>query len=172
MTTSARTFRACMYVDSPKQFWLFCSLIPVAGLGLVLLAIWWIDTQRKCLIIDDNKTIYREGLLFKNETYMEHHDVLSIFVSPIISIETGGTGTVKLNSKSNGLKSISISGIKNPIQIKQIIEQYRTDDCTATKLSTHSTVERVLDIAHLREQHVLSLKEFELLKARILEQVV
>ena len=69
-----------MFRNHPAYFVLCVLLVPVAGLGLVLLLVWWIQVLGTTLTVTNEQTTLRKGILSKYTNDVFHSNVRNIQV--------------------------------------------------------------------------------------------
>jgi hypothetical protein len=114
-----------MAKEHPILFVLCLVLIPVYGLGLIILLGWWLSCKAKFLTVTSRRTIYREGLLSKRTSEVRHSDVRNIVVSQGIMDRIFGVGTVAISSAGQSGFEVAISGVEDPVKIKELIDGLR-----------------------------------------------
>jgi uncharacterized membrane protein YdbT with pleckstrin-like domain len=106
-----------MVRNHPFLFVVSLLLIFPSGIGLLILLGMWLTTKSETITIDEEKTIIRKGLIAKHTSEVFHHDVVSVEVSQNIINRMFGVGALQLGSAAS---KISIKGIRNPQQVKEI----------------------------------------------------
>ncbi len=67
-----------MFRNNPIGFMICVLLIPLGGLGLAMLFVWWLGTLGTTLTITDRRIILRKGLLSKFTTEVFHEDIRNV----------------------------------------------------------------------------------------------
>lgn len=114
-----------MFRSNPILFVLAVALIVVYGAGLVVLGIWWLACKGTLLTITDRKTTLRTGILSKNTNEVWHRDVRNIKVSQGPLQRLMGVGNIEISSSGQGDVEITVQGMPNPDEIREIVNQHR-----------------------------------------------
>lgn len=119
LTTQPKMWRA-----HPVGLIISVLLIPV-GIGALVLLFWWLSTYSRELIITEERTRKRTGILSNNTSELEHADVKNIQVEqgPIQNLM--GTGTLRLSSAAQSGLEIKIDSIEGPEEIRDLIYSAR-----------------------------------------------
>jgi membrane protein YdbS with pleckstrin-like domain len=107
----------------PIQFALSVVLIPAYGLGLVLLAYWWLSTVSRELTVTPRRVRKRSGILANQTTELRHADVKNVQVSqgPIQNLLN--TGTLRLSSAGQAGIELTMTDIDDPQGVRDVIYQ-------------------------------------------------
>ncbi|PSQ75710.1 MAG: hypothetical protein BRD35_08210 [Bacteroidetes bacterium QH_7_62_13] len=107
----------------PIQFALSVVLIPAYGLGLVLLAYWWLSTVSRELTVTPRRVRKRSGILANQTTELRHEDVKNVQVSqgPIQNLLN--TGTLRLSSAGQAGIELTMTDIDDPQGVRDVIYQ-------------------------------------------------
>jgi uncharacterized membrane protein YdbT with pleckstrin-like domain len=114
-----------MFRNNPIGFSFSLLLVPVVGLGLGILFIWWLRTKMKTLIVTTNKTRIREGILSKKTDEVMHDNVRNIQVEQGVFQRMLGTGKVQISSAGQSGVELTMSGIMNPEEVRDLINKHR-----------------------------------------------
>jgi uncharacterized membrane protein YdbT with pleckstrin-like domain len=110
-----------MWRAQPIGFILCLILIPVLGLGLLILLLWWLECRATELRVTNVRTILRRGLLSKRTVEVRHKDVRVLQVSQGIFQRLMGTGDVSIGSAGTAGLEIVVKGLMNPEDIATLI---------------------------------------------------
>ena len=110
-----------MWRAQPVGFILCLILIPVLGLGLLILLLWWLECRATELRVTNVRTILRRGLLSKRTVEVRHKDVRVLQVSQGIFQRLMGTGDVSIGSAGTAGLEIVVKGLMNPEDIATLI---------------------------------------------------
>ena len=113
-----------MFRNNPVLYVLFL-LLCLIGIGFLLFLIWWLRTLSSTLVVTDQKTTLRTGLLSKNTDDVYHKDVRNIQVRQTFFQRIFGVGTIGISSAAQADMEIVAQGIPNPCRVKEIIEKHR-----------------------------------------------
>jgi uncharacterized membrane protein YdbT with pleckstrin-like domain len=113
-----------MFRNHPLAF-LLSVLLVAAGVGLVILGIWWLNTKAATLTVTNKRTIQRTGLISKKTTEVLHRDVRNIEIDQSISQRVFGVGSIGIASAGQAGIEIQFSGLRDPDGVKALIDRYR-----------------------------------------------
>ena len=114
-----------MFRNNPFAFILSVILVAAAGVGLVILGIWWLHTKAAMLTITNKRTIQRKGLFSRKTTEVLHRDVRNIEISQSIAQRMFGVGSIGIASAGQAGIEIQFAGIRDPDGVKALIDCYR-----------------------------------------------
>ena len=103
-------------------FWFVLCVVTVVG--LIPLLFWYLNTLSTTIIVTDDQTTLRKGLLSKETSDVFHDNVRNIQVKQSFFQRLMGVGYVGISSAGQAGIEIEINGIRDPERVKQII-----DDC-------------------------------------------
>jgi len=112
-----------MFRNRPVAF-VLCCILSLAGVGLIVLGIWYLRTRATTLVVTNEQTTLRKGLLSKYTNDVFHSNVRNIIVRQTFFQRLMGVGYVGISSSGQSGIEIEINGIPDPERVKQII-----DDC-------------------------------------------
>ena len=115
-----------MFRNHPFGFILCLLLIAAFGLGLVIFFVWWLRCLGTTLIVTEQKTTLRTGILAKNLNEVYHSDVRSIQVNQSFFQRLFGVGSIGLSSAGQSSVEIVVAGIPDPGHVRDIIDAHRT----------------------------------------------
>jgi hypothetical protein len=110
-----------MFGNSPFMFVFLILLIPIFGLGLVFLFLWWLDIQGTTLTITNLRTILRRGIFSKFTSDILHQDVRNVQVQQSFFQRITGVGDVGISSSAQSTIEIEVSGIPSPENVRELI---------------------------------------------------
>ena len=114
-----------MFRNNPFAFILSVILVAAAGVGLVILGIWWLHTKAAMLTITNKRTIQRKGLFSRKTTEVLHRDVRNIEISQSMSQRMFGVGSIGIASAGQAGIEIQFAGVRDPDGVKALIDCYR-----------------------------------------------
>jgi uncharacterized membrane protein YdbT with pleckstrin-like domain len=114
-----------MFRNDPLRYIVFVLLIPVFGIGLVLLFFWWLDSRAKTLIVTERRTILRKGIFSKSLNDIQNEDVRNIQVTQTFFQRLMGVGNVSISSAGQATVEIYARGMPDPDSVRQFINQSR-----------------------------------------------
>ena len=121
-----------MFRNSPVGFVICCALVAASFIfpftffvGIGFIVIWWFRCIYTTLTVTTRRTILRTGILAKNTSEVRHQDVRLLEVRQSFTDRIFGVGTIAVASAGTGLVEIQVSGIANPVVVKETIDSYR-----------------------------------------------
>jgi uncharacterized membrane protein YdbT with pleckstrin-like domain len=112
-----------MFRNHPVYFLVCVLLIPVA-VGLVLLLVWWIQTLATTLIVTNEQTTLRRGILSKYTNDVFHTSVRNIQIRQTFFQRLFDVGWIGISSSGQEGVEIEVNGIPHPEKVKQIIDDH------------------------------------------------
>lgn len=114
-----------MFRNHPFKFTLCLLLIAAFGLGLVILICWRIKCLGTTLVVTDQKTTLRTGILSKNISEVFHSDVRSIQLNQSFWQRVFNVGSIGISSAGQAGVEIAVDGIPDPNGVREIIDEHR-----------------------------------------------
>jgi len=110
-----------MFRNQPALFICSIALVPVFGVGLAILAAWWIKTLTDTMILTDDKIIKREGLMSKYTAEICYRDIKSIQIKQSFWQRVFNVGSIGIASSGQYALVLVFHGQRNPEGIKATI---------------------------------------------------
>jgi uncharacterized membrane protein YdbT with pleckstrin-like domain len=114
-----------MFRNNPLGFIACVLLVAAAGLGLVILGIWWALTKADELTISNKRTVQRVGLFSKRTSEVLHRDVRNIEINQTFFQRICGVGSIGISSAGQSGIEIQFKGVEDPEGVKALIDRYR-----------------------------------------------
>ena len=114
-----------MFRNHPVGFILALLLTPVAGLGLLILFFWWLNTISTVLQVTDRRISLRHGILSKHTNDIFHNDVRNVRMDQTFFQRLFHVGDLGISSSGQSGIEIEVSGLPDPETVKGLIDQYR-----------------------------------------------
>ena len=142
---------------------------------LLIIALYclYLYDQNTILIIDEEKSIFKTGLLSKNTNEVKHIDVRNIQVFQRVFERMFGIGSVSISSSGQSDIEIKINGIEDYEKVKELINIQR-NKLEETKQTVESGVDfttQIKKLSELMEEGILSKDEFEQKKKELLSKI-
>ena len=112
-----------MFRGHPLGFVLSLLLVPVAGLGLLILLVWWLTCKQTHIALDRNHTRVEKGLLSKSRIELRHTSVRTVHVYQSLGQRIFGVGKVSIFTAGDK-PEVSMDGIPDPQRVREIINEY------------------------------------------------
>ncbi|QDT09884.1 PH domain-containing protein [Planctomycetes bacterium K23_9] len=113
-----------MFRNHPIAFVLTCVLCLV-GVGLPFMLAWWIRSKSTELTVTDLRTRLHRGWLSRSITEVWHRDVRNVQLHQSFIQRIFDVGRIGVSSAGQDGIEIDVSGLRNPDQIKGIIDEHR-----------------------------------------------
>jgi len=114
-----------MFKNHPITFVLSIALIPVLGIGLVILLFWWLECVGTTLTVTNVRITLRKGILSKYTNEVYHTDVRNVQIGQTFFQRIFGVGAIGIFTAGSGGVEIAIGGMPNPGEVKNIVDQHR-----------------------------------------------
>ncbi len=113
-----------MFGNHPVGF-VLSVILCAAGIGLIILLIWYLRCLGTTLTVTNEQTTLRRGILSKYTTDIFHENVRNIIVQQSFFQRVFGVGYVGISSAGQSDIEIEVSGIPDPERVKEIIDNCR-----------------------------------------------
>lgn len=130
-TAADNTDEQVLYVDSPSMFrnrpvvFALVSLACLVGLGLPVLAIWYLRCRSTELTVTNRRLKLHRGWISRSITEVWHRDVRNVQIEQSLFQRIFNTGRLGISSAAQSGIEIDVSGLKDPMKIKQLIDHHR-----------------------------------------------
>ena len=127
MTTEKILYKdsPAMFRNRPILFLICCVLILGYGLGLLILAIWWLQCWGTSLTVTEDRVSLRKGILGKYTNDVLISDIRNVLVGQNVFQRIFGVGTVGISTAAQSGLEIEVAGLPSPQKIKAIIDEQR-----------------------------------------------
>ena len=113
-----------MFRNRPVGF-IATVVLCVVLVGFVIFLVWWLRCKGTQLTITTDRTRLRKGILSKSITEVWHQDVRNVQLNQTFFQRLLGVGSLGISSAGQAGLEISVSGIPDPDQVKNLIDQHR-----------------------------------------------
>jgi uncharacterized membrane protein YdbT with pleckstrin-like domain len=113
-----------MFRNHPIAF-VLCVALSIAGIGIVILLVWWVRCLATQLTITNEQTTLRRGILSKHTNDVFHSNVRNTQVRQSFFQRVFDVGYVGISSAGQAGMEIEIDGIPRPEQVKELIDEHR-----------------------------------------------
>jgi hypothetical protein len=113
-----------MFGNHPFGF-MATIVLCVAGVGFVILLVWWLRCKAMTLTVTDRRTILRTGLLSRTSNEVYHRDVRNIQVSQSFFQRMMDVGRVAISSAGQSGIEIDVHGLPEPRRVEAAINRHR-----------------------------------------------
>jgi uncharacterized membrane protein YdbT with pleckstrin-like domain len=102
-----------VFRDYPLRFLVCLILIPVFGVGLVLLGVWWIIARSTRLIVDEVRATLTSGILSKQVTEVQLSSIRTVKIDKTLVDRIFDVGTVSVFT-SGDAPELVVKGMPDP----------------------------------------------------------
>lgn len=110
-----------MFKNHPIGFVVCLLLIPVFGMGLLILLWWHLQNKSSKLTVQDNDILYETGLLSKVRSEVNISGVRTIKVKQSFFNRVFGVGTVEIYTAGDSPEIVA-HGLPDPNKIRELIK--------------------------------------------------
>jgi uncharacterized membrane protein YdbT with pleckstrin-like domain len=110
-----------MFKSNPLGFILAVLLIPAFGIGLLILAWWYLQTRATHFEIRGNEIMLETGLLSKKRIELALNRVRTVVVSQSFINRIFGVGTIEIYTAGDTPEMV-VSGMPDPNHVREIIK--------------------------------------------------
>jgi len=116
-----------MFKNNPLGFIVALLLVPVFGLGLIILLVWYLKAKASKLVVTENDILYEKGLLSKQRIEVSIGSVRTVRVNQTFFDRIFGTGTIQLYTAGDSPEIVA-SGMPEPNRVREIIKSRKDID--------------------------------------------
>lgn len=110
-----------MFKNNPLGFILCLILIPVGGLGLLIMLTWHLKNKASKLSVNNNEILFEKGLLSKERSEVNLSSVRTTKVKQSFYNRIFGVGTIEIYTADDSPEIIA-SGMPDPNKIRELIK--------------------------------------------------
>lgn len=110
-----------MFKNNPLGFIITLLLIPVFGIGLIILLVWHLQNKASKLTVTENEVLYEKGLLSKNRCEISISGVRTVRIQQSFLNRIFGTGTIELYTAGDR-PEITAKGMPDPNKVRELIK--------------------------------------------------
>jgi uncharacterized membrane protein YdbT with pleckstrin-like domain len=110
-----------MFKNNPMGFILCLILIPVGGLGLLILLTWHLRNKASKLTVNDNEILFEKGLLSKERSEVNLASVRTTKVKQSFFNRIFGVGSIEIFTAGDSPEIVAI-GMPDPNKIRELIK--------------------------------------------------
>jgi len=118
-----------LYQTHQGHYGFYSEMTPIwmipFGISLIVLLRWWLTCISIRLEITNKRARFRTGLLNKSYIELRHKDIRSVVVRQSFIQRMMGVGTIELSSSAEDDSVISVSGLRDPQKVAEIIQQHQ-----------------------------------------------
>ena len=110
-----------MFKNNPLGFIICLILIPVGGLGLLILLTWHLRNKASKLTVNDNEILFEKGLLSKERSEVNLASVRTTKVKQSFFNRIFGVGSIEVFTAGDSPEIVAI-GMPDPNKIRELIK--------------------------------------------------
>ena len=107
-----------MFRNAPFTFIFYLILIPVFGLGIILLLVLFVQAKTTRMVIDGEDLLYERGVLSKQRAQLRTESVRTVTVNQSLGQRIFGTGDVDVYTAGDD-PEVRLRGMLNPADIRE-----------------------------------------------------
>jgi uncharacterized membrane protein YdbT with pleckstrin-like domain len=116
-----------LYQEHPAMFrnhpvgFILSVILCAAGVGIVILLVWYLKAIGTTLTVTNHKTMLRKGILSKYINEMFHRNVRDVQMSQRLMQRICHVGTITISSSTQADDDIIVHGLPHPEKVQDII---------------------------------------------------
>jgi uncharacterized membrane protein YdbT with pleckstrin-like domain len=111
-----------MFRNNPVWFILSVLLVPVFGIGLVILLVWYIATKAQTLTVTDQDLLYERGILSKSRSELRLSSIRSVRVNQTLFQRIFGTGDIEIFTAGDS-PEVTAKGMPDPNRVRELVSE-------------------------------------------------
>ncbi len=111
-----------MFKNNPIGFIVSLLLIPVFGLGLLILLWWYLQCKGSLLTVKEHDILYEQGLLSKNRAEFSIAGIRTVRVNQSFFNRIFGVGTIQIYTAGDK-PEIEAKGMPDPNRVRELIKE-------------------------------------------------
>jgi uncharacterized membrane protein YdbT with pleckstrin-like domain len=110
-----------MFKNNPIGFIISLLLIPVFGIGLLILLGWHLQNKATKLTVNENEILHEKGLLSKERSEVNINSIRTTKVKQSFFNRIFGVGAVEIYTAGDS-PEITVAGMPDPNKIRELIK--------------------------------------------------
>lgn len=115
------TAHPVMFKNNPIGFIITLLLIPVFGIGLLILLVWHLKNKASKLTVYQDEILFEKGLLSKERSEISISSVRTTKIKQSFFNRIFGVGTVEIYTAGDSPEIVA-SGLPDPNKIRELIK--------------------------------------------------
>jgi uncharacterized membrane protein YdbT with pleckstrin-like domain len=117
---TAYSARPHMFRDDPLRFFVGVLLIPVFGLGLLVLIPWWLDCLTTAFELSGEKVYFSRGIFSKNRCELDRSRIKSVRVHQTLLQRLTGVGDILIYTAGDKPEIVA-RGMRAPNELRAML---------------------------------------------------
>ena len=109
-----------MFRNNPLGFVISILLIPVFGIGILILIVWYISTKAQTLTVTRQDLLYEKGILSKSRSELRLTSIRSVRVHQTLFQRMFGTGDIEIFTAGD-TPEVTAKGMPDPNEVRELI---------------------------------------------------
>lgn len=109
-----------MFRNKPFLFILYVLLIPVFGIGILFLLVWYVQSKATRLIIREDELTFETGILNKSRVDIKTNRVRTVRIDQSLLQRMTNAGTVTVYTAGDN-PEFSVGGLPDPFTPRDVI---------------------------------------------------
>ena len=120
-----------LYVASPSMFrnhpigFTLSLILCLVGVGFLILGVWYLRARSTELTVTNLRTRLHQGWFSRSITEVWHRDIRNVQLTQTFAQRILGTGRIGISSSGQAGIEVDVSGLRDPDEIKALIDKYR-----------------------------------------------
>ena len=111
-----------MFRNNPVWFVISILLIPVFGIGIIILIAWYISTKAQTLTVTSEDLLYERGILSKSRSELRLSSIRSVRVHQSLFQRMFGTGDIEIFTAGD-TPEVTATGMPDPNRVRELVSE-------------------------------------------------
>ena len=111
-----------MFRNNPVWFIVSLLLIPVFGIGILILIVWYISTKAQTLTVTSQDLLYERGILSKSRSELRLSSIRSVRVHQTLFQRIFGTGDIEIFTAGDS-PEVTAKGMPDPNRVRELVSE-------------------------------------------------
>ena len=112
-----------MFRGNPLYFVGAVLLIPVGGIGLIILLFWWLYCKQTRVMLTREHVLIEKGILSKSRIELRHSSVRTVHIYQSFGQRIFGVGKLEIYTAGDN-PEVTVNDVPNPHLIREIINEH------------------------------------------------
>ncbi|RUM94948.1 MAG: PH domain-containing protein [Thiothrix sp.] len=115
-----------MFKNEPIGFIISLLLIPVFGVGIIILLVWHLKNKASKLLVKENEILFEKGLFSKERSEVNISGVRTTKIKQSFFNRIFGVGTIEIYTAGDSPEIVA-AGMPDPNKIRELIKSQQND---------------------------------------------